>query len=391
VTINFEEQPRFGALFETDLDVQRIANEISLAMNVSLSDPTTVLFLDEIQRAPKAITALRYFYEKRPDLVVVAAGSLIEFVLEEQGLPVGRVQSKFVYPLSFTEFLGALGKESLAEVIRTFHITDARPLSDFLHRELLSHLKLYYQIGGMPKVVSAYLDQKDMRTAAIEQSTLIRGYMDDFRRYAKKADWVLLEAIFSKMSAMAGGPSVKFSSIDSQAKSTQVRRALLALERALILHRILPTHARRFPLAAHAIDKRFKMTFLDIGLLHHLLGFDWTRLAPDADLTDVADGRFAEQFVAQEIITARSGMNHYPLHYWSRSHAGSEAEVDFVVEYENSPVPVEVKSGTKGRLRSLKLYQEELHPPAAFVLSQRNVENLEGITFLPLYLSSVLR
>ena len=156
------------------------------------------------------------------------------------------------------------------------------------------------------------------------------------------------------------------------------------------MHKIRPTQATRLPLAAHAVDKGFKLAFLDIGLLHHLLGFDWTRIAPNADLTDIADGRFAEQFVAQEIIAAQPGGSAYSLHYWSRARAGSDAEVDFVIEHHNRPAPVEVKSGMRGRLRSLLLYQDEFNPPAAFVLSQRNVEVADRITFLPLYLASTL-
>lgn len=390
VTINFEEQPRYAALFEKDLDIDRIVDEISLSFSVSLRDPDCVLFIDEIQRAPKAIAALRYFYEKRPDIVVLAAGSLVEFVLEEQGVPVGRVESRFVFPLSFTEFLTALGKQALAAAISSFSIDQPRPFSDFIHAELLSLLKLYYRIGGMPKVVSAYLNTRDMMVVSQEQGILMRGYIDDLRKYARKADWALLEIVFQKMGQIAGGPQVKFTSIDSHAKSTQVRRALLALQRALMLHKILPAHTDRLPLKAHAVDKLFKLTFLDIGLLHHLMGFDWTIVSPDADLTDVADGKFAEQFVAQEIITTRSGIDEYALHCWARPRAGSEAEVDFVVEYKNRPIPVEVKSGEKGQLKSLNLYLKELRPPMAFVLSQRNVEHRDEITFLPLYLASLL-
>lgn len=389
ITLNFEENPRLIRLFDGDLDVQRIVNEISLLFNVSLGDPASVLFFDEIQRAPQAITALRYFYERRPELPVVAAGSLVEFILEEHGVPVGRVQSKFVYPLSFTEFLGALGKESLAEEIRSFDPNVPKPFAETVHFELLDYLKLYYRLGGMPKVVSAYVEDKDLRAAALEQATLVRGYMDDFRKYAKRADWALLETIFQKMGAMAGGPSIKFTTIDSQAKSMHVRRALLALERAMIIHKIRPTRAIGLPLSAHAVDKFFKLAFLDIGLLHNIMGFDWARVSSEADLTDVADGRFAEQFVAQEIITSRSDHSPYDLHYWTRSQSGSEAEVDFVVEQGNVPIPLEVKSGSKGRLKSLHLYQKELNCSQGFVFSQRNVQTQDKITFLPLYVAGV--
>ena len=387
VTINFEEQPRYAALFEGDLDVTRIVDDISAAAGVSLRSSQAVLFLDEIQVAPKAITALRYFYEKAPEICVVAAGSLIEFVLEEEGVPVGRVQSQFVFPFSFLEFLTALGKTGLVDVIQRFSLTDPKPISEFIHAEILAQLRLYYRIGGMPKVVARYLESSDMALVAREQSTLLQGYVDDIRKYARKADWSLLQLVFEKMGALAGGPQVKFTTIDPDSKSPQIRRALSALQQALILHTVLPTNAKQLPLAAHSNDKRFKLTFLDIGLLHHTIGFDWSVLPIDADLTDIADGRIAEQFVGQEFITTRSGQHRYKLHHWERPKIGSEAEVDFVIEYDGRPVPIEVKSGKAGRLKSLEIYIEELQPKHAFVLSQRNVETLGNVTFLPLYMA----
>lgn len=387
ISINLEEQPKFIKLFEEDLDVNRIVDELSLFFGVSLRDPGTVLFFDEIQKAPKAITALRYFYEKAPELLVIAAGSLIEFVLESEGLPVGRVQSLYVSPVTFTEFLKALGKSGLSEFIESYSLADLKPIPSLLHDEILSCLKLYYRIGGMPKAIAGYLNSKDMRLVADEQSLIIRGYSDDFRKYARKVDWALLETIFQKMGMLAGGAQVKFSSIDSQAKSMQIRRALTALQQALIIHKIYPTHTDRLPLNAHSLDKRFKISFIDIGLLHHLLGFNWQIVDPQADLTDVADGRFAEQFVAQEILTARSSNSLYTLHYWERPAKGAEAEVDFVVEHENLPAPIEVKSCVSGRLKSLKLYQEALKPTKSFVLSQRNVSTEGPTIFLPLYLA----
>lgn len=391
VEINFEERPNLASIFEQDLNVDRIINDISAAFGISLRTPRVVLFLDEIQLAPKAITALRYFYEKVPELAVVAAGSLVEFVLEEHGLPVGRVQSHFAYPLSFLEFLRALNKPGLAHAIESFSVSDPVPFSDFIHTEILSMLRLYFRIGGMPKVVSSYLRTSDMIEVSREQGMLVRGYSDDFRKYARRADWALLQIIFDKMGALAGGAQVKFSAIDPQAKSSQVRRALTALQHALLVHKIQPTHTQKLPLAAHAVDKRFKLSFLDIGLLHYMMGFDWNLLSQDADLTDVGEGRFAEQFVAQELITARTGVDNYPLHYWDRPKSGSEAEVDFIVEFGGAPVPIEVKSGKKGRLKSLELYMNEMRPAHAFVLSQRNVETMGAITFLPLYLAAWLR
>ncbi len=392
LTINFEEQPQYISIFEKDLNVNRIIDEISAISGTALRNEKVVLFLDEIQKAPKAITALRYFYEKANDINVVAAGSLVEFVLEEQGLPVGRVQSLFVFPLTFTEFLYATGKNGLAEILDSFVFKETvRPndkIAPVVHDELLSSLRLYFRIGGMPKVLSRYIETRDIIKASEEQSILIQGYADDFRKYAKKNDWVLLETIFRQMGQLAGGGQVKFSSIDSQSKSVQVRRALLALSHALIIHKILPTTADKLPLAAHAMDKRFKLAFLDIGLLHRILGFDWSNIDQNADLTDIAQGRFAEQFVAQEIIAARSNLERYALHYWHRLQPGSEAEVDFITEFNNRPVPIEVKSSPKGKLRSLDLYINQYESENALVLSQRNTEQMGKIQFLPLYFAA---
>lgn len=206
-------------------------------------------------------------------------------------------------------------------------------------------------------------------------------------------DWALLETVFEKMGFLAGGPPIKFTTIDSQARSAQVRRALLALERAMLIHKIRPTSAVGLPLGANAVDKAFKLAFLDIGLLHNLIGFDWAHLSPDADLTDVADGRLAEQFVAQEIICARSSKDDtYGLHTWHRSHPGSEAEVDFVVERGNHVVPIEVKSHEKGRLRSLHLFfsKRQLSEGICAFPAQRSSIRQTDLFFSPLYLASRL-
>jgi predicted AAA+ superfamily ATPase len=387
ITINFEERPQLATIFEQDRDTKRILNELSALTSASMRDPQNVLFFDEVQKAPKAIEALRYLFENEPKVNVLAAGSLVEFVLEEHGLPVGRVQSQFVFPLTFVEFLTALNKKGLSNIIEEFDLNKPLPIPQVIHKEILSYLKLYFRVGGMPRVVSTYLANLDLLKATEEQAVLISGYVDDLRKYAKKTDWVLLETILLKMGALAGNGQVKFSSIDSGAKSPQVRRALNALCHALVLHKIAPTTATVPPLPAHASDKKFKLAFLDVGLLHHILGFDWGRLSPDADLSDVAEGRFAEQFVAQELIATRSDFSRYNLHFWERAKAGSDAEVDFVIERENSVIPIEVKSGAKGRLRSLAKYIEEMKPKQAIVLSQRNVEKMDNITFLPLYLA----
>ncbi len=388
--MNFEEVPRLATVFDHDLDVLRIARELASYFGETITSPSTVLFLDEIQVAPKAITALRYFYEKSPETTVVAAGSLVEFALEGLGLPVGRVHSSFVYPLTFVEFLRAIGKNGLALAIEEFDVQTPMPLPQLIHSELLLQLKTFFRVGGMPKAVVSFSESNDLARVSAEHALLLRGYRDDFRKYARQVDWALLETIFEKMGQLAGGAPVRYSKIVHDLSSTQVRRALAAISMSLVAHKILPVSTPKLPLAAHSIDKRFKLMFLDIGLLHHILGFDWRNVDPNSDLTEIADGRLAEQFVAQELIASRSSLDQYKLHYWNRMRAGSEAEVDFVIEQCGAPVPIEVKSGARGRLRSLDEYIREEKPERCFVLSQRNVEVKENVFFLPLYLAGRL-
>lgn len=227
---------------------------------------------------------------------------MIEFALENEGLPVGRIHSQFVYPLTFVEFLDAIGREELANIVRQFLVEDLNPIPMVIHEELLAQLKVYFRIGGLPKVVATYVASQDLAKVSAEQEILVRGYINDFRKYSQKSDWTLLESIFEKMGELAGGSQVKFSKVAPNVNSIQARRAL---SMAMVAHKILPVHTSQLPLAAHAVDKRFKLAFLDIGLLHNLLGFDWRRLPDKVDLTDVADGRLAEQFVAQELIASR--------------------------------------------------------------------------------------
>ena len=391
IEINFEEQPQYRAVFEPDLVVDRILDELSLLSGKNTRAPEVIIFLDEIQTAPKAITALRYFYERAPQVRVVAAGSLIEFVLQAEGFPVGRVQSAYMFPVTFFEFLDAFGKSHIRDYLSRYDVSKAQQIPDATHLEILSLLRTYFHIGGLPKVVTTFLETRDFGRVAEEQRTILRGYQDDFQKYAKQSDWSTLTAIFEKMGGLVGRTRVTFASVGKDFAARDVRRAIELLDQALVVSRVYPTHTRQLPLSAASSQKQFKMLFLDIGLLHSLMGFDWKVVPRDGDVTTIAEGRFAEQFVGQELIAARSQGGRYQLHYWNRPKLGSEAEVDYVIEFENAPCPIEVKSGVRGKLRSLTQYIRELQPPHAFVVSQRNREHLPDAELLPLYLAARIR
>jgi len=388
--INFEERPDFAEYFRKDLVVDRILDELGLSTNFDLKSGKVLIFFDEIQRCEPALSSLRYFFEKRPDIPVIAAGSLLEFVLEELSFPVGRVTSLFMYPVNFFEYLSALGKVSQRDFLQNYALDVTQNIPAPLHEELLIDLKRYYRIGGMPKALATYLNTESYSQVGDVHQDLLTGFRSDLPKYSKKSDWAALNAVFSGLVHVVGSTSAKYSKLAPDFRAEKVKSALYLLENAGLCCRVTGSFAQKPPLEAHSKASNFKLLHLDIGLLQHSLGFDWGQITPSHDLTDICNGIFAEQFVGQELlasIASRRG----PLHYWERSEPHSSAEIDFLIEREGKIAPVEVKSGPKGRLKSLAMYEKNFSPETSFVISAQNASKLERTVFLPLYLAGHLR
>lgn len=387
--INLEESPRLKQLFASELNAGHIVDQLNLLTGFNLRLPKRLLFIDEIQALPSAISALRFFYEQMPELPVIAAGSLLEFVIDTQGLPVGRVELLHLFPMSFREFLSAQGKEQLSEYIANAPLVE--PVSQVVHKELFSMLRLYMRVGGMPKAVHAYHETRDIREVAREQELLLSTYREDFPKYAKRTQIETLHAIYSRIPYQIGAHRVKYTKVDPDTRIEKTKRAIELLQHAHIISKIYCSYATKLPLKAAERPEFFKLLFLDIGLLQHALGFNWQNIDPETDISTLCDGVFAEQFVGQELRAQRSSSTPYDLHYWDRNAPGSEAELDYLIEYEGEVAPLEVKSGLQGSLRSLHAFIKEYRPRNAFVLSQRNIERLDTITWLPLYLAGQLK
>lgn len=388
VELNFEEKPQLKTIFQKDLDVDRILNELNFTLGKNLRNPDTLLFLDEIQACPEAITALRYFYEKYPLLYVVGAGSLIEFALRELSFPVGRIESHFIQPLTFCEFLNSIGKKNLSDFIDQHDM--ASPVSEIIHQELVQLLKYYFRIGGMPAAVNAYIETNDLKEVSKIHSLILQSYEDDFAKYAKKTDWNALRTVFTSIPSYIAKGNIKYTHVDRSSRIDKTKRCINLLELAKVLTKVHATSGTELPLKARAKTNIFKLLFLDIGVLQHALGFDWQLIDPEITLTDLHNGSFAEQFVGQEILGKRSQLNRYQLHYWQREKHGAEAEVDYLIEYNNYPTAVEVKTGERGTLKSLHEFIKEKHPPTSFVLSQLNFARKDSIIWQPLYLACKL-
>jgi hypothetical protein len=384
VSVNFEEQPEMSRCF-SDLDPKGIIDRLSILKRMTISPGRTLLFLDEIQECPQAITSLRYFLEKMPELHVIGAGSLIEFVLraEEFRMPVGRVQSVYMYPMSFAEFLIAVGEERLLNHIHTVDLQTG--MEQVLAARLEKLFRQYLLVGGMPRVVKAFEDKVLMEELQRLQSGLIRTYIDDFAKYASTAKHKYLKEVYSSAPQMAGR-RYKYSHVSPGIEAKFLKEALGLLCDARCLSKICHASGAGVPLLATANERKFKIAYLDVGLMQNALGVQDSIILEDS-VMQINAGSIAEQFVAQELLTCADPYADKKLHFWAREARGSNAEVDFLIEIEGMPIPVEVKAGARGSLKSMRLFLKE-YPKTLFGIrySMHELSYFDQILSIPLYM-----
>ncbi|MCU0728458.1 MAG: ATP-binding protein, partial [Planctomycetes bacterium] len=318
----------------------------------------TLLFLDEIQAAPQLLSCLRYFHEKKPELHVIAAGSLLDFALADHqfSMPVGRIEYAHLGPMSFEEFLLAAGKGSLMDLVRRFAPTDEVP--EAIHVELMRLVRQYLVIGGMPASVEAFIQTGSYRESEAVRQGILSTCRDDFAKYAKHVDHKRLERVFGKIPLLVG-TKFMYSSVDREERSRDLGRALELLCMARIAHRVPHTDANGVPLGAEADDRNFKVLFMDVGLLCRSCGLSVLDVEGAEDLMMVNAGAVCEQFVGQHLHQAGEPYEEPGLHCWIRQKRGSSAEVDYVISVGEKVVPVEVKAGRTGSLKSIHLFLRE--------------------------------
>jgi len=377
--INFEEHPQIGQFFSLDLDPHRIVKELSLYFGESLIPGSSLLFFDEIQIEPKAIVALRYFFEKMPDLHVVAAGSLIEFELEKISFPVGRVEFLYLYPLSFGEFLQALGKYELRNLFKS-----EEPFSSPIHEQLKNLFRDYTILGGMPAVLDYYIRHEDVSGCRRIQTSIIETFYADFPKYARTHRVKYVETVFSSVPVQLGR-KFKYANVSTLYKSRELKEALDLLEKASLIHRVYHSSANGIPLYAEGDDKKFKVIFFDTGLALNVLNIPLKEFFGEYDLSLINEGAVAEQVVGQELVAFSPRERKPALYYWHREAKSSNAEVDYLLESGNSIIPLEVKRGVKGRIRSLKLFMEEKKRDYGVVLSNSSMGREGNIEYLPFH------
>lgn len=389
LTINFERQREYLACFADSLDPKNILTAIKLISRESIIPGKTLLFLDEIQECPRAIMSLRYFKEMMPELHVIGAGSLLEFALNQTGfrMPVGRVQSLYLKPLSFREFLGALGYQELDNYLSTTELNTK--INPAIEQHLHTLLHQYFSIGGMPAIVKCFMETQDWRQCQILQSSLLSTYRDDFSKYAKTSQHKYLQRLLEQAPSMCG-QHFRYSKVDPDMQSRELKSALEALQYAGIIYKVHQTNAAGLPLNAQLKEKKFKLLFLDIGLVKASQMLD-VELLQQKDLLLINRGMLAEQFVEQELLAYMDPYLPQPLYYWEREKKGSEAEVDYVMNINDKIIPIEVKAGKTGSLRSLQLFLTEKQQKIGLRLSMQPLSFHDRILSVPLYMLCELR
>ena len=384
VEINFEKQPKYKALFKDDLDVKRIIPQISAMYGIAIKPGKTLLFLDEIQECPQAIMALRFFKEDMPQLHVIAAGSLLEFALKE--LPtfgVGRIHSMFMYPMTFDEFLEANGQQLLVEARNQSSVDN--PLPEPLHDKLVELLRTYMLVGGMPEAVKTWVEHHDFVKCQEVQDDIVVTYEDDFTKYKKNVDPILLRQTLRSAAVQATTKFV-YSKVGSDYKTAEVKKAIEMLTLAGILHIVTHTDANGLPLGSEEDKSYQKILLIDTGLMLRLLNMslgdisELTTQILTASAADLANkGPMAELVVGLEMLHHMSPNIRHDLYYWVRHAKNSQAEIDYISNYLQVVVPIEVKANTQGGMKSLWSFMRDKKLHFAIRCSMENFGKFDYI------------
>lgn len=386
--INFEEQKQAHQLFTGNLSPETIIENLSVLFNISIIPGKTLVFFDEIQACVPAISSLRFFYEKMPELHLIAAGSLLEFALAElPSFGVGRIRSMFLYPFSFDEFLLANSEELLLNAKRK--ASPENPLAEPLHHKLLEYLKRFLIIGGMPEVVAHYVKGKNINDCQRVLDDLIISLKADFSKYKQNVPTSRIMEVFESVVEQVGGKFV-YAKAATEANLKQIKGAIDLLVMAGLAFPVIHTSANGIPLGAESDPKKRKMLIFDTGIFQRLLGLNIAEVLLSDQFSMINKGSLAELFVGLELLKSVSCYEQQYLYYWQREALNSNAEVDYLIQKQHNIIPVEVKAGTKGSMQSLFLFLKEKNRTCGIRFSLENFSVYDQVRVFPLYAVSNL-
>lgn len=377
VYVNFEDNELIRNVFERDFDIERIILALQVATG-EVIDKDTLLIFDEIQEAPKGLTALKYFYEKAPEYSILAAGSLLGISMHEAvSFPVGKVEFMDLYPLSFREFLNALGQSQLVTVLEK----EDWELISLFHNKLVEYLKIYYFVGGMPGVVMEYLDTKDFNRVRVVQQEILNAYDNDFSKHAPNKEVPRLRMVWRSVLVQLAKENKKFiyGMLKEGARAKEFEIALEWLQDAGLLYKVNRTKAGKMPLSAYEDFAAFKVFILDVGLLS-AMGKLTSQIILDGDVIfEEFKGALTEQYVFQQMKTHKD----IDIYYWSADN--SSGEIDFIVQKEGVITPIEVKSSENLQSKSLSAFIKRHPELKGLRFSMSEYKDQEWMKNKPLY------
>lgn len=388
IEIDLEQRRDLHQLFGENLDIHEICIQLSALFGKQIIDGKTLIFIDEIQSCPRAIAALRYFYESRPGLHIIAAGSLLEFTMAEiPSFGVGRIESLFLYPFSFDEFLEAQGLQTLVTYKQENSSPD-KPLPQPIYNKLVSQFKNFLLIGGMPEVVRMWIKTGDYSLCEPIQSDILLTYRDDFAKYKTRISptilWQTLNAV-----ALQAGEKFVYSKVEGT-DSRHVKEAISLLELAGIIHAVTHTSANGLPLGAEINERYKKYIFMDTGLMISLLNANPGDILLADTESIVNKGGIAEVVAGLEIAKYSNPRTPSELFYWVRMAKNALAEVDYITVINHRITPIEVKAGLKGAMQSLRLFMETKGIVPGIRTSLENFGSYDNIKIYPLFALSNL-
>jgi predicted AAA+ superfamily ATPase len=386
-TINFQKDKTACEIFSGNLSPQRILESMEFYLETDIDKSKDIVFFDEIQDCPRALTSLKYFCEDMQEMAVASAGSLLGITQPDEPFPVGNVSFLQLYPMSFEEFLLAVKDVRAYDKLQSIKYSDTIP--PIIHQHFMERLKEYFIVGGLPEVVRIYCANKENKANAYskvreKQEELIQAYMSDFSKYSGKVRANEIAAVFESIPVQLARESKKFKASDAIPKSrfSRLKSPIDWLIGAGLLIKVKITNSGEIPFDAFAEENRFKLYLFDIGILGALGRIPPKSLHLTNDLFSSFKGAFCENYVAQEFIYSGSGQ----LYSWMRK----AAEVEFVREVDGEVYPIEVKAGLSGKLKSLNIFADKYPVKYRTRISARNLEFNEQakIHNYPLYLSS---
>ncbi len=375
IAINLEKNKNLHRIFTPDFDVKRIIFELNLALNTNIQAGKHLLFLDEIQACPEALGCLRYFYEDMPNLHLIVAGSLLDFEFRNQPFPVGRVETLNLYPMTFYEFLLARGKNNLAQLLKNPYKDAPEAVQHFFEEDF----NLYLIVGGMPECVKYFIDTNNLLGVKQIQNDLLYSYEQDFKKYQPNINTDCLLDILENATKYIGNQII-YTKLSDRFSSPTIKKGVDLLKLARLLYPVQNVGVGSLPLTAQG--KQYKLFFLDVGLLLCKSNLQYQDLYIKKELSAAFKGMLAEQFVAQQLV-AQTNQHTY---YWVRTQSGASSEIDFVTQQNGNIVPIEVKAGKSGALKSLHyLLSNYPNIKQAIVFSLAKQGCIDKIQYVPIY------